>query len=319
MSIHYVRFGTPPSAIQLIESGPGVRRVTVDARHDWKRLCEAAGVTYHTRPDGSAYWREDVRYVFSERQARDIERVTVELHRMCIDVVRRFVDVPDFRTQFAFDEATMRAVCESWTRGDKGLMGRMDLSVDGFGTVKLLEYNADTPMLAVETALLQRNLGEVSINTMHESLVRAWAEMGHGRVWFAGDLDDPEEWCHLRYLSATAAEAGLTTVVVDLDDLESREGGLFTSEGERVSALYKTHPWEWAVEEPDMAAMFDGRLHVVEPAWKAVLSNKAILAALWQMYPGHPNLLEAYFTVDEAVFGKDQRWVTKPYFGRQGK
>ncbi len=26
----------------------------------------------------------------------------------------------------------------------------------------------------------------------------------------------------------------------------------------------------------------------VEPLWKTLLSNKAILAVLWEMYPGHP-------------------------------
>ena len=31
----------------------------------------------------------------------------------------------------------------------------------------------------------------------------------------------------------------------------------------------------------------------IEPLWKTLLSNKAILAVLWGMYPGHPNLLPA--------------------------
>ena len=30
---------------------------------------------------------------------------------------------------------------------------------------------------------------------------------------------------------------------------------------------------------------------VIEPAWKMVLSNKAILPVLWEMFPDHPNLL----------------------------
>ena len=32
----------------------------------------------------------------------------------------------------------------------------------------------------------------------------------------------------------------------------------------------------------------------MEPIWKMMWSNKALLAILWEMFPGHPNLLEAY-------------------------
>ncbi|WP_245583185.1 glutathionylspermidine synthase family protein [Oceanospirillum beijerinckii] len=31
----------------------------------------------------------------------------------------------------------------------------------------------------------------------------------------------------------------------------------------------------------------------LEPIWKTVLSNKALLLMLWQMFPYHPNLLPA--------------------------
>jgi glutathionylspermidine synthase len=33
----------------------------------------------------------------------------------------------------------------------------------------------------------------------------------------------------------------------------------------------------------------------IEPAWKLILGNKAILPLLWEMYPDHKNLLPAYF------------------------
>jgi len=56
---------------------------------------------------------------------------------------------------------------------------------------------------------------------------------------------------------------------------------------------------------------------LVEPAWKAVLSNKGILPLLWQRHPGHPNLLEARFADD--VGGDIPRgWVRKPLHSREG-
>ena len=52
----------------------------------------------------------------------------------------------------------------------------------------------------------------------------------------------------------------------------------------------------------------------IEPSWKMLLSNKGILPVLWEMYPGHPNLLEARFGSP----GGMQSWVRKPLLGREG-
>ena len=51
----------------------------------------------------------------------------------------------------------------------------------------------------------------------------------------------------------------------------------------------------------------------IEPAWKMILSNKAILPLLWQLFPGHPNLLPAYFTPE--LLGDH---VKKPILSREG-
>ena len=34
---------------------------------------------------------------------------------------------------------------------------------------------------------------------------------------------------------------------------------------------------------------------MIEPSWKLILGNKAILPLLWEMFPEHKNLLPAYF------------------------
>jgi glutathionylspermidine synthase len=47
-----------------------------------------------------------------------------------------------------------------------------------------------------------------------------------------------------------------------------------------------------------------------------LLSNKALLAILWEMYPGHPNLLPTYLDGPRelALHG----YVAKPLLGREG-
>jgi glutathionylspermidine synthase len=52
----------------------------------------------------------------------------------------------------------------------------------------------------------------------------------------------------------------------------------------------------------------------IEPIWKMLLSNKAILPVLWEMYPDHPNLLPAFFTPQK--FASD--YVKKPLLSREG-
>src|SRR5690606_13416140 len=114
--------------------------------------------------------------------------------------------------------------------------------------------------------------------------------------------------------------------------------GQFADDQSRViGTLFKLYPWEDMLRD-DFAAHLQGSgTRFIEPPWKAVLSNKAILPLLWQMFPGHPNLLPAFFLADvqEALAGGtpapevadafgaardllSQGYVTKPIFSREG-
>jgi glutathionylspermidine synthase len=53
---------------------------------------------------------------------------------------------------------------------------------------------------------------------------------------------------------------------------------------------------------------------IIEPAWKMLLSNKALLVMLWELYAGHPNLLPASFS-EASLSGE---YVKKPLLAREG-
>jgi glutathionylspermidine synthase len=55
----------------------------------------------------------------------------------------------------------------------------------------------------------------------------------------------------------------------------------------------------------------------IEPAWKMLLSNKALLAILWELYPGHPNLLPSYLDGPREL-AATTGYVAKPLLGREG-
>jgi glutathionylspermidine synthase len=63
----------------------------------------------------------------------------------------------------------------------------------------------------------------------------------------------------------------------------------------------------------DLALSDQGPLWI-EPAWKMLLSNKALLAMLREGHPGHPNLVPAYLDGPCDLTA----YVAKPLLGREG-
>ena len=66
------------------------------------------------------------------------------------------------------------------------------------------------------------------------------------------------------------------------------------------------------VNEVDQAYFGKSTVNWIEPVWKMLWSNKALLPILWQLYPDHPNLLPAYFEPHNA------NYVQKPKLSREG-
>ena len=63
--------------------------------------------------------------------------------------------------------------------------------------------------------------------------------------------------------------------------------------------------------------MLNSATQFLEPAWKLLLSNKALLAKLWQKHPNHPYLLPTYFNRHD-ITDRNAIWVKKPLLGREG-
>jgi glutathionylspermidine synthase len=156
-------------------------------------------------------------------------------------------------------------------------------------------------------------------NSIHEKLIARWEAMrarlpAAGRVHFTAAADSPEDQGNLDYLRDTATQAGLEAVAIDVADI-GWDGARFVDlEGRTIGALFKLYPWEWMVREEFGRHLLRRGLTVVEPAWKMLLSNKAILAILWEMFPGHPNLLAA--SLEPGRVGGEH--VRKPIYSREG-
>ncbi|HLH88385.1 MAG TPA: glutathionylspermidine synthase family protein [Xanthobacteraceae bacterium] len=309
-----------------------MQRIACEERHDWREKAEAVGFLFHTM-DGEPYWDESAYYGFALREIeRDIEAPTAELDAMCRELVTRAVGEERIMRALQIPPSLWNFIAASFRRGDPSLYGRFDLSYDGRGHAKLLEYNADTPTSVFETAVFQWSWLEDAIarqivlrnadqyNSLHERLIDRWRAIGQGRhVHLAGVTESSEDLGTLAYLEDTARQGGLTTTMLAIGDIGRNPQGQFVDRDDRVIALaFKLYPWEWMFREKFGASLAGASTRWVEPPWKAILSSKAILPLLWEMFPRHPNLLPAYFEADPDSTRLGKSFVRKPLYSREG-
>ncbi|ROQ33922.1 glutathionylspermidine synthase [Streptomyces sp. PanSC19] len=322
-----------------------MERHTVEPRPGWQQTVEEQGLVYPlTRyPDGSLrpYWDESAYYSFSLPEVEALEEVVKELHALCLAAAAHIVEHDRFAELGITDPKLAGLVAESWRRRAElpSLYGRFDLRYDGTGPAKMLEYNADTPTSLVEAAspqwfwMEERFPGADQWNSLHERLVDAWKRQAHllppGPVHFAHSDGDElgEDLMTVAYLRETAQQAGLDTEALSVERIGwDRLSRRFVDDRLRfIRSCFKLYPWEWLTTDrfgPHVLDTLDngggtGTTCWIEPAWKMLLSNKALLAILWELNPGHPNLLPAYLDGPREL-ASTSGWVAKPLLGREG-
>jgi len=292
-------------------------------RVDWPGKVEALGFDFHTI-DGAVYWDERACYRFTAAEIDKLEAATGELQERCIEAVTRVIERREYE-RFRIPEPFHALIERSWNADEGSVYGRFDLAWDGTGEPRMLEYNADTPTALLEASVVQWYWMKDCVpaadqfNSIHEKLIARWGELrgglpADGRVYFTCDAESAEDRGTVDYLRDTATQAGLDARAIDISGI-GWDGQRFVDLEERaIAALFKLYPWEWLVREEFGANLLAPAMRVIEPAWKMLLSNKAILPVLWEMFPGHPNLLAASF--EPGRFATD--FVKKPIYSREG-
>ncbi|WP_165074015.1 glutathionylspermidine synthase family protein [Paludisphaera rhizosphaerae] len=302
-------------------------RITTSPRPDWRTAVESKGLLFHSLDD-QPYWDESAYFLFEANEIDAVEKATYQLNEMCLAAVERVI-VDGRLGELDIPQRFHRFVAESWERDEHTIYGRFDLAFDGNGPPKLLEYNADTPTSLLEAAVIQwywmqdllqgRNDRDVfdQFNSLHERLLGAWTRIRRERsrrVVFAVLDDSIEDVMTVAYLRDTAMQAGLSTETLAVSQIgwDARRG-TFTDLAERpIDLLFKLYPWEWMLREEFAQFLPGAKTRWLEPPWKMVLSNKAILPILWEMFPKSPYLLRASFD----PIGGDH--VVKPFYSREG-
>jgi glutathionylspermidine synthase len=304
-------------------------RIRTEPRPNWRKDVESKGLLFHTL-DGEPYWDESAYYLFESAEIDQIEQATGQLDAMCLEAVEHVIE--DHRLgEFDIPEFYHAYVERSWEQDEHTIYGRFDLAFDGVNPPKMLEYNADTPTALLEAAVIQwfwfkellQPLGPGDrsqfdqFNSLHERLIEAWGRIGRemGRNLAFGALSDSvEDVMTVSYLRDTAVQAGLKTTPIAVNKIGWNDRRrTFTDLNERpIEILFKLYPWEWMLNEPFGRYLPECPTRWLEPPWKMILSNKAILPILSELFPESPYLLEAGF---EPL---DSSYVSKPFHSREG-
>lgn len=319
-------------------------RHTSVPRPDHLRTVKEQGLIFPETdlPDGGVvpYWNEAAWYELTSSEVETMEHATEQLWGMCLEAVTKMLrdhDDADLR----LPRGTFDLVRASIREEQPSVYGRFDLRFDGID-LHLMELNGDTPTGLVETAVAQWHWKEDTSfsddtdqwNSLHERLVDRWRALaGQGFVpgnrlhLFHSQADTSgEEEMTTHYMADVASQAGLTVSVQPIELIQWNEhvsqpgrGRFLDANGEEIRAAFKLYPWEAMLEEDPVGQILLSGSEIrpvrwVEPAWKVLLSTKALLPVLWEMHPDCPWLLPAYFDEPRDL----EEWIGKPLRGREG-
>jgi glutathionylspermidine synthase len=287
---------------------------------------ESVGLTFHSHENGP-YWDESAAYELTRAEVDALETAANKLHFLCIDAAEAVIK-NNWWSRLGIGEAAIPVILKSWERDDFSVYGRFDLAYDGITPPKLLEYNADTPTALVEAAVAQWFwLQELhphadQFNSIHERLIEAWKRLaatskaGVRTIHFSCVKELAEDEMTILYLRDTCEQAGVRTKPVFIDDIgwHHGENHFVDLDNERIERAFKLYPWEWLWHDEFSEHLIKDCIQFIEPAWKMLLSNKGLLPVLWELFPGHPNLLPAY----DAAEPLGDRYIRKPKLSREG-
>lgn len=305
-----------------------MKRVSVTKRANWEEKNKEQGMDFNF-VDGDIYWEEGVAYEFTAEEIETLEKATNDLNEMCLQAVQHIIDNNRF-DELKIPKTFHQQIINSWNNDERSVYGRMDFVYSGKGSnPKLMEYNADTPTSLLEASVVQWHWlqqkpelkGSDQFNSIHDKLMRIFAHyktvIGNEVLYFTSLEESLEDYRNVEYLMDCASQAGINVNFLLLSEIGS-DGEKFYDNAmnpQEIKYCFKLYPWENIVQDEFAETVLKNNCLFIEPTWKMLLSNKAILPILWELFPNHPNLLESHFS-SEPFEGR--HYVKKPIFSREG-
>jgi glutathionylspermidine synthase len=301
-----------------------MKRIDILPRPNWEQKVEGQGFIFYK---DNSYYSETAAYEFTGGEIALIEKASGEIQAMCLEVVDHVIK-NELWDDFFIPAEYRELVKWSWEKRQPSFYGRLDLALNK-GELKLLEYNADTPTLLLESGVIQWfwlqdfNKDLDQYNNIHESLVAhiksCLPNLLPGKLYFSGP-DNAEDFMTVKYLQDAAAQSGAETAFVFIDDISLDENDRFTdAAGDPISNIFKLYPYEWLFNEPFGKYLVTNKDNClwIEPAYKLILSCKTMLRYLYELFPDSPYILPC-IQVKSGETCPFPQYAKKPVYSREG-
>lgn len=279
-------------------------------------LLEKMGCSWH-----KDYIVRDTLIVITEEEAKAYEVAANALYEMYESAAEYVIENNLFEEldipEFLIDEIKRSFADE---RGNH-LYGRFDLSggIEG-REIKLIEFNADTPTMLLESTLIQWMMLQHSdikekrqFNGIYDAISKKFQAIAssqkgaYSKFLFSSISGVDEESVTVKLLQNMASDAGLITHFSYLEDVTIDAKHVFDAEGNSYDFWFKLYPWE-AFES--ISSELETKF--LNPAYTLLFQSKGILAILYKLFPDSKYLLPTSFEPLE------QKYVKKSMFGREG-
>lgn len=302
-------------------------RVDIEPRQNWQQTVEALGLIWHT-VNGVPYWNESAYYSFNSHQIAMIENASNECYQMFVQAGQYVID-NKLLHKFSIPEEFHKKIETMWEMEPPALnYGRFDFAFDGVNPPKLLEFNCDTPTSLLEGSVVQWAWKEEvfpdkdQFNGIHEAFVAKWRDIRNNlpsgvpiHFTMAEEYSGEDE-VTTAYMTDMATEAGFDDIVyLNLQDIGWDGSNFLDLDERRIDTIYKLYPWECLVHKEYGRNIIESTTQWIEPIWKMIWSNKAILPILSDLFPNHPNILKSSFDI---IGGDVVDYVRKPLLSREG-
>ncbi len=307
----------------------------IEPRENWEQRLLDLGFDFYEVSAKHPYWCEDRYFQLNREQVDHIDRVTEELHTLAVKAVEHVFE-NDLLHLFGLPEKHYDLLRKSWETDKAYLYGRFDFAWNGNHEPKMLEYNAQTPTSlfelsvaawdwmkqSVEAGKLPRSADQ--FNLLDERIITQFAYLRETKcvdshvLHFSCDETSSEDRRTVTYLAQCAEEVGFETVFVDINEIQlSVDNEFLDHNNKQIFNMFSLYPYEFALLDEYGDYIEESGCKFIEPIWKVLLSSKALLPIMWKLNPGHPNLLECYFT-NEPEASQVTNKVIKPIYSREG-
>ncbi|QSZ43128.1 glutathionylspermidine synthase [Sulfurimonas aquatica] len=269
------------------------------------------GLSWHTDSDGE-YVVGDKLLAITEQEALAYHDAANELYEM-YEKAAEYVIENELFELLDIPKSLIQSIKNSFkNERDNHLYSRFDLSGGIDGTpIKLIEFNADTPTMLLESSLIQLLMlksnsleDKKQFNNIYESIGKKIKSISksksaeYSRFLFSCISGIEEELNTTKLLQKIAQDEGLLTEFSYLED---------TYLDDKHDFMFKLYPWE------EMESFEESQnISMLNPSYTLLYQSKGMLAILYKLFPDSPYLLETSFKPIK------KKYVKKRMFGREG-